>query len=224
MSKSAIKLAISNISNRTRIKGARKVVRKSSKTQQSKRFIRTSVVSVFRSREYQTQWLLKVVVDGIWKCLKMSWLTFIQRASFCWWKRSNKVLDLSWEMSGNVTNMHVVFINSFIDPLGDQRATRSHKVHSVLSVCVKHDCLGSLRHCWMSASLTCDASEVALCVHGHGYLPIPVPAFVWISRVCTHSQTLELKKTKQKSNTYRRNSSQNPPVFPPLTCCHWVCV
>lgn len=140
MSKSAIKLAISNISNRTRIKGARKVVRKSSKTQQSKRFIRTSVVSVFRSREYQTQWLLKVVVDGIWKCLKMSWLTFIQRASFCWWKRSNKVLDLSWEMSGNVTNMHVVFINSFIDPLGDQRATRSHKVHSVLSVCVKHDC------------------------------------------------------------------------------------
>lgn len=67
-----------------------------------------------------------------------------------------------------------------------------------LSVCVKHDCFGSLRNFveWACPSDEQDASPVllccTLCVHGHSYTPIPVPALVWILEFAPTNRPLNL--------------------------------
>lgn len=67
-----------------------------------------------------------------------------------------------------------------------------------LSVCVKHDCFGSQRNFveWACPSDEQDASQLllccTLCVHGHSYTPIPVPALVWVIEFAPTNRPLNL--------------------------------
>lgn len=92
-------------------------------------------------------------------------------------------------------------------------------VVSVLSVCVCEAWLfwftGKL--CWMSVSLRWGASQVllccTLCVHGHFYTPIPVPALVWVSEFAPTNRPLNLTHI-QHIQTHKQ---PEPPGVSPLT-------
>lgn len=56
-------------------------------------------------------------------------------------------------------------------------------------------------------------SEVLLCVHGHSYTPIPVPASVWVLEFAPTNRPLNLKHI-QHMQTYKQ---PEPPRVSPLT-------
>lgn len=143
-------------------------------------------------------------------------------------------LENEWK---RVSSMYVVFICiweptlSFIHSFRDEQKswtcrllvcslpsdTQAHSVFivSVLSVCVCEAWLFwfTEKRCWLSVSLGGDASGVFLCVHGHSYTPIPVPAFVWVLEFAPTNRPLNVKHT-QHTQTFKQ---PEPPRVSPLT-------
>lgn len=150
-------------------------------------------------------------------------------------------------MQKGVSRMHVVFIRTLLHQCSihicnsepSDRAELAHclfapspVIHKFpvcllsvycLSVCVKHDCFGSQRNFveWACPSDEQDASLLllccTLCVHGHSYTPIPVPALVWLLEFAPTNRPLNLTHIQ----TYKQ---PEPPGVPPLTSYLSVCL